>query len=143
MRTKSTQPEHIDFHVKDLNNYSKLYVIIGFILRIWMQVNSKVTVTFCWLNSPHQVQIKSPDSNSTHQVGESTVLYNDCHSTEFMMWVNWHIGHRRIDSGCRQTTVIRQFSIFPNPIIHCVYPPKFYVMIIFNFSRDMKMTKEK
>ena len=36
-----------------------------------------------------------------------------------------------------------QFSIFANPIINRVYPPKFCIMIVFNFSWDMKMTREK
>ena len=36
-----------------------------------------------------------------------------------------------------------QFSTFANPIIHRVYPPKFCIMVVFDFSWDMKMTQEK
>ena len=36
-----------------------------------------------------------------------------------------------------------QFSSFAGPIIHHVYPPKFCIMVGFDFSWDMKMTQEK
>ena len=35
------------------------------------------------------------------------------------------------------------FSTLANPIIHRLYPPKFCIMIEFDFSWDMKMTQEK
>ena len=34
-------------------------------------------------------------------------------------------------------------STFAHPIIQCVYPPEVCIMIVFNFSWDMKMTQEK
>ena len=36
-----------------------------------------------------------------------------------------------------------QFSICTNPIIHLFYPPKFCVIIVYNFSWDMNMSQGK
>ena len=38
---------------------------------------------------------------------------------------------------------VTKFTIFSNPIIHLVYPSKFCVFIVCNFSWDMKMSHEK
>ena len=47
------------------------------------------------------MQVKSTDSDSAYQVGESTVLHIDCHSAEFKT-ANWNAGRRRIDSRRRR-----------------------------------------
>ena len=36
-----------------------------------------------------------------------------------------------------------QFSICTNPIIHLFYPPQFCIIIVYNFSWDMKMSQGK
>ena len=36
-----------------------------------------------------------------------------------------------------------QFSICTNPIIHIFYPPQFCIIIVYNFSWDMKMSQGK
>ena len=41
------------------------------------------------------------------------------------------------------TLLISPFFTFTNPIIHLFYPPKFCIIIVCNFSWDMKMSQEK
>ena len=39
--------------------------------------------------------------------------------------------------------VFFSFSTFSNPIMHLVYPPKFCIIIVLDFSWDMKLSQEK